>query len=168
VLSEVKQQYYIKVQCRKTLKYKDSQYYESYMTLPADLCRFWKLENGQIVRLALDGCERAVLSKAQSKPHIHLITYHDWLSVIVPILQKNNRLTYGEIRKHTGLVLKSAPAIWVKQAENDIGLVRARDHKTHEIVWSLHSSKLKMQESVAQKTPPHLRNATLTEILVNK
>jgi hypothetical protein len=46
--------------------------------------------------------------------------------------------TYEQIRKEGGITLQSAPAIWVRQAEKELGLIRTKDSKTHRILWWIH------------------------------
>jgi len=89
------------------------------------------------------------------------MTYGDWINAIrdfIPLVGEQGK-TYSHIRKEADILLKSAPALWVKQAERDIGLIRKQDSKAHRILWT--------KFSLTQDSPRKSRNLTLTELMEN-
>ena len=155
----MKSEYYVLVQRRKSLKYGEKQHYQDYITIPTELSRFLGLQPGQVMKCVANGRGLTYI-KSESKPR-NGMTYHEWVSAIRDLISPvgQNGKTYSQIRKEANIPLKSAPALWVKQAERDIGLTRKRDPKTHQIHWT--------RIPVTQNLPRQFRDLTLTELTQN-
>jgi len=133
----MKSEYYVLVQRRKSLKYGEKQHYQDYITIPAELSRFLELQPGQAMKCSVNGRVNLTYVKAEKKPK-NRMTYDDWVNAIrelTPLITENGK-PYRQICKEANIPLKSAPALWVKQAERDIGLIRKRDSKTHRMLWT--------------------------------
>jgi hypothetical protein len=75
--------------------------------------------------------------KAEKKEN-NKMDYKQWISIVrefTPPLDELGK-TYRQIRREGNIPLKSAPALWVRQAKTDIGLTRKIDSKTHRILWT--------------------------------
>jgi bifunctional DNA-binding transcriptional regulator/antitoxin component of YhaV-PrlF toxin-antitoxin module len=130
----MKTEYYVLVQRRKSLKYGEKQHYQDYITIPAELSRFLGLQPGQVMKCVVNGRGILTYIKAEKKPK-NRMTYDDWIRELTPWMTENGK-TYRQICEEANILLKSAPALWVKQAERDIGLIRKRDSKTHRMLWT--------------------------------
>jgi len=153
----LKSEYYVLVQRRKSLRYGEKQHYQDYVTIPAELSRLLGLLPGQVMRCIANG-RGLTYAKSEGKPR-NGTTYHDWISTIkdlIPPMGQQGK-TYSQIRREANIPLKSAPALWVKQAERDIGLIRRRDPKTHRVLWT--------KVMAAQNLSSKFRTMTLTEVL---
>lgn len=154
-------EYYVRAQERKTIKYKGKQHLERSMTIPAELSRIWDLKAGQTVRLKWDGNGNVVLTKVSQRPARARLTYVEWVERLSPFIpEKEPGKTYQEICKQAGISHGSAPAIWVRQAEKDLGLVRTKDSKTHRTLWSLDPQKAK-----PASIKPASKDMKLTDIM---
>lgn len=132
----MKNEYYVKIQSRKTLRYNEKQHYQNYMTLPAELCRLRDIESGQFMRLAITEKGDLICAKVTKVPIKHRQTYEEWLKQIKPHIPATPPgKAYAEICKDAGVMQKSAPAIWVNKAKADIGLDQIREVKTHRTLW---------------------------------
>jgi len=153
----MKSERYVLVQRRKSVKYGEKKNYQDYVTIPADISRSLGLLPRQVMRCVVNG--RGVLTyvKAELESEIRM-TYGDWINAIrgvIPLVGEQGK-TYSHIRREANIRLKSAPALWVKQAERDIGLIRKRDPNTHRLLWT----KL----SATQNLPRKFKDLTLTEL----
>lgn len=133
----MKEEYYVKVQRRKSLKYSGKQHYQYYITIPIEISRRLEMELGQIMKCSINGRGILAYSKAEKKVN-NQMDYEQWISIVRKFTPPINELgkTYRQIRREGNIPLKSAPALWVRQAKNDIGLTRKIDSKTHRILWT--------------------------------
>ncbi len=133
----MKQEYYVKIQCKKTQIYENKQHYQRIITLPAPLCRIYDLERGHFVRLIISGNGEIALKKVESKPIHNPMKYEEWLAKIKPHIPTTGPgKTYAQICKEAGVTMKAAPAEWVHKAQIQIGLNKIRNKQTHRIVWT--------------------------------
>ena len=154
----MKSEHYILVQRRKSVKYAEKQHFQNYITIPIEISRLLGLVPGQVMKCEAKGEGILTYTKAEKKPR-NKMAYYDWVNAIkelIPWITENGK-TYGQICKEANLPLRSAPALWVRQAERDIGLTRKRDPKTRRIVWTKALAAL----------PRKLRDLTLTELAQN-
>jgi hypothetical protein len=77
-------------------------------------------------------------SAIEQKPVTEKLTYQKWLETVARLTPTTTPgKSYTQIRKEGGITLKSAPTIWVRQAEKELGLIRTKELKTHRILWLL-------------------------------
>mgnify|MGYP001029500883 CR=1 FL=1 len=154
----MKNEHYVQVQRRKSLRYGEKQHYQDYITIPIELSRFLELQPGQVMRCATKNRAILTYTKAEGKPK-NKMAYQEWIKAIgdrTPSAGEQGK-THSQICKEANLSLRSAPAFWVKQAEHDIGLIRRRDGKTHRMLWT--------RTSAGQHLQKRLRDPTLTELI---
>jgi hypothetical protein len=97
----------------------------------------------------------------ERKPIVERLTCQKWLDAVAKLTPATwPGKTYTQICKEGGITLQSAPAIWVRQAEKELGLLRRKDPKTHRILWSLDPQKAK---PVSIKPAP--KDMKLTDIM---
>jgi bifunctional DNA-binding transcriptional regulator/antitoxin component of YhaV-PrlF toxin-antitoxin module len=134
----MKEEHYVKVQRRKSLKYNDKQHYQYYVTIPIEILCSLALKTGQVMRCTTNGKGILVYSKAEKKKN-NKIDYKQWISIIKKFTPPTNKpgKTYQQIRREGNIPLRSAPALWVRQAETDIGLIRKLNSKTRRILWTI-------------------------------
>jgi bifunctional DNA-binding transcriptional regulator/antitoxin component of YhaV-PrlF toxin-antitoxin module len=133
----MKQEYHVTVQRKKTGTYGEKQYYQRYMAFPKELCNLYDLEEGQIVRLLINGTGEINLKKVESKPLNKPMKYEEWLAKINPHIPTTGPgKTYTQICNDAGLTMRAAPAEWVHKAQIEIRLNKARDKQTRHIVWT--------------------------------
>jgi len=151
------QAYYVKLQGHKTLKYGGKQNYQHYLVLPKALCRIQDLETGQIFKLRLNEDGEIIFSRANRKPARTKMTYAEWIDRIKPkIPTQAPGKTYSQICDEAKIHHRSAPALWVRQAEHDIGLVREPDKGTHRVLWLRFAPQ-------TSKSMPHVKEMKLTD-----
>jgi hypothetical protein len=136
-MKQIKQEYHVTVQRKKTVKYGEKQHYQQYIILPAPLCLQQKIETGQIFKIKISEEGDLTLSRVKCKPAKAKLTYQEWLQKITPFIPTElPGKTCSQICLEAGVPLATAPAIWVKQAETDIGLERLPDPVSHRILWT--------------------------------
>jgi hypothetical protein len=134
----MKHEHYLKLQGRKTVKYGSKQHHEMTIVVPAEICRLLDLVSGNYMRLALNEKHELIYTKANEKPPRNYLTYERWLTAISKLMPRGGPgKTYAEICREAGIPHRSAPALWVRMAERDIGLVRNRDRVTRRVLWMM-------------------------------
>lgn len=160
-MKQPKPDYYVQVQRRKTIKYRATQHYQDYLTIPAKMSQLLGLQPGQAMRCTLNS-DRESLSytKVVEKPLQKKMTYEEWRDRIHKFIPSANEdgKPFEEIRKEAGIPMLTAPALWVRLAEAELGLTRKRDQKTHRIIWSL-ASATKLASG-----KPKIRDVKLTDL----
>jgi hypothetical protein len=157
----VKAEHYVQLQGRKSLKYGEKQHFQHYLTVPTDFTPPHGFQPGQTFRCTSNGKGVLVYAPVQQKPITERLTYHKWLDVVSRLTPASwPGKTYRQICREGGISLRSAPAIWVRQAEKELGLARTKDPKTHRILWSLD-----LQRSKPSSEKSTLEDAKLTDIL---
>jgi len=135
-----KTEYFVQVQRHKTIRYGSTQYYEDYVTIPAHISKALELEPKQVLKCILNGNGTSfVMVKASEKPALNKMRYEEWLDRIrkhAPPVTGPWK-AYAQIRREGGISLAAAPSVWVKLAEKEIGLKRARDPHSHQMMWAL-------------------------------
>ena len=134
----MKEEYYVKVQRRKSLKYGDKQHYQYYITIPIEISSHLELQTGQIMKCSIKGNGKIIYFKTEKKEN-NKLNYEQWISIVrkfTPSIHKPGK-TYRQICKEGNIPLRSAPALWVKQAQIDIGLTRKMCLKTRRILWTI-------------------------------
>lgn len=156
-MKEAKTEYYVQVQRRKTIKYGENQHHQDYITIPAGLSNTLDLQAGQIMRCALNGNGNSLIyTRIAEKPAKEKMTYEKWRDRVEKFTPtEENGKTYEQIRTEGNIPIRTAPALWVKLAETELGLLRKRHPKTHRILWSLNP----------QTSRPALKDTKLTEII---
>jgi hypothetical protein len=153
-------EYYVQVQRRKTIKYGPTQHYQDSVTIPAHVSEALKLLPKQILKCVLNANGNSLTyTKVTEKPSSRRMRYEDWRERIKAFTpQANPGKTYAQIRDQAGIPIKTAPSLWVRLAENDIGLKRSKDRKTHKILWS----RAPMVTRIAEQK---LKDMKLTDVL---
>jgi hypothetical protein len=162
----MKQEFFVTFQSKKTGKYRDKHYTQSFLPFPTELSRLWDIEKGQTVRLLINGNDEIILNKVQSKPTAERPKYEEWLEKIKPhIPTEPPGKTYHQICVEADLEMKSAPAEWVHKAENDIGLNNDnKDPKNHQTLWYRKNIKPDGKDQKPKET--EFRESTLVEFQV--
>lgn len=160
----MKQEYFVKIQRKKTQMYEGKQHYQRTITLPASLCRMYDLDTGQYVRLSFNGNGEITFRKTESRPLQKRMTYEEWLRKIEPHIPTTGPgKIYTQICKEAGLTMRAAPAEWVHKAQIEIRLKKTRDKQTHHIVWT----RIALPERKDQKPKETmLKEVTLREFQV--
>jgi bifunctional DNA-binding transcriptional regulator/antitoxin component of YhaV-PrlF toxin-antitoxin module len=138
-MRQPKSGFYVQVQRHKTLKYGERQHYQDYITIPADLSETLGLRPGQVMKCVLSGSGNSLTYiEVTEKPSSGRMKYEEWRDIIRHVAPAaGGWKTYDQISGEGNISMKTAPAYWVKLAENDIGLIRKRDTRTNRIQWDL-------------------------------
>jgi len=159
-----KSEYYVRVQWRKTIKYGPTQHHQYYVTVPTQLSQTLKLQPGQILKCVLNGNGSSLTYElAAEKPDKHedgKMEYKDWLGLVRKFTTTGTWKACEQILKEADARIPPPP-IWVRLAENDIGLMRKQDTKTHRTLWSLDPQKAKPSSD----NPSQSKDAKLTDIM---
>jgi len=86
--------------------------------------------------------------------------YKDWLSLVRKFTPMSTWKACEQILREAAARIPPPP-IWVRLAENDIGLMRKQDPKTHRTLWSLDPLKTKPPSD----KPPQLKDKKLSGIM---
>jgi len=165
VKREEKTEYYVRVQRRKTIKYGTTQHHQYYLTVPAQLSETLKLQPKQPMKCMLN-CNGSSLTYTivseipKQDGNRSKIEYKDWLGLVRKFTTTGTWKACEQILKEAGARIPPPP-IWVRLAENDIGLMRKQDSKTHRTLWSLDPQKAKPSSD----KPPQSKDAKLTDIM---
>jgi hypothetical protein len=151
-------EYYVQVQRRKTIKYGPTQHYQDSVTIPAHVSEALKLQPKEILKCILNGNGHSLTyTKVTEKPSSRKMRYEDWRDIVNKVTPiAGEWKTYEQIRREGNIPIKTAPAYWVKLAEDDIGLIRKRDTRTNRILWAL------LKGDPIKSTP---RDAKLTDFV---
>lgn len=127
----------MQLQRRKSLKYAEKQHFQDYLTVPIEFSRFLELQPSQTMKCTVNGKGVLVYSAVEQKPITERLIYQKWLDVVAKLTPTTwPGKTYSQICREGSISLRSAPALWVRQAENDLGLRRSKDPRTHRILWT--------------------------------
>lgn len=158
-MTNFRPEYYVTVQRKNTGKYAGKQNYGKYFTLPAPLCKQYGIETGQVFKIKMGEGGAITLSKVNSKPVEAKVTYQEWLRKIGPFIPTEPPgKSPSQICLEAGVSHATCPAIWVRQAADDIGLERSEDPVSHRILWSRPATT--RQENPTQK----LKETKLTDL----
>jgi bifunctional DNA-binding transcriptional regulator/antitoxin component of YhaV-PrlF toxin-antitoxin module len=161
-MKEAKTEYYMQVQRRKTIKYGTKQHHQDYITIPAELSETLGLQPGQVMKCTLNGNGNSLTyTKTAEKANSKKMGYGEWRDRVKEFTPSTGEpgKTYEQIRREGDIPLRTAPALWVKLAETELGLVRNRDKKSHRVLWSLSATAKKPSSRLM------LRDTKLTDIM---
>lgn len=151
----------MQLQRRKSLKYAEKQHFQDYLTVPIEFTRLLGFQPGQTMRCTVNGNGVLMYTAVERKPVAERLTYQKWLNVVAMLTPATwPGKTYRQICNEGDISLRSAPAIWVRQAEKELSLIRTKDPKTHRILWSLDP-----QKSKPSSRKPTLKDTKLTDIM---
>jgi hypothetical protein len=137
-MKEVKSAYYVQVQRHKTVRYGPKQHYQDYVAIPLDISEALELQPRQILKCVLNGSS-FTLARVAEKPVLKKISYEEWRDKVerVTPLSTVAWKSYAQIRIDAKIPIRTAPALWVKMAESDIGLRHVKHPKLHLVMWAL-------------------------------
>jgi len=165
VKREEKTEYYVRVQRRKTIKYGTTQHHQHYLTIPAQLSETLKLQPKQPMKCMLN-CNGSSLTYTivaeipKQNGNRSKMEYTEWLDLVRKFTPMSTWKACEQILREAAARIPPPP-IWVRLAENDIGLMRKQDPKTHRTLWSLDPLKTKPPSD----KPPQLKDKKLSGIM---
>jgi hypothetical protein len=128
-------------------------------TCAVEFSRFLELQPSQTMKCTVNGRGVLVYTAVEQKPVTDRLTYQKWLEIVARLTPPTwPGKTYTQICREGGIGLRSAPVVWVREAEHDIGLKRTMDTKTHRVLWT-------RQLNAKDHTPRKLRDAKLAELV---